>query len=77
MEAVKREARRISGVSTLDDDLITLLHNTLQGIAALQEYQLAAHAAGNDQIRALFVRLEQRAAEDVADLKRALLGHLK
>ena len=77
MEAVKRESAHVSGVTNVDYDLIALLHNKLAGIAALEEYQLDAQAAGNDQVRGLFKRLEQRAVEDVAELKRALAGHLE
>ena len=69
---VKRQVEQISGVSNLNYDVIALLCNKLEGIAALEEYKLDAREAGNQESQALFERLQQRATEDVNELKQFL-----
>jgi hypothetical protein len=77
MEQPKRQVEEISGVSNLNYDIMAMLCNKLQGIAALEEYKLDARDAGNQDAEALFDRLQQRAAEDANELKAFLSQSLR
>jgi hypothetical protein len=56
---------------------LATLTNKLEGIAALEEYKLDAREAGDQAVLALFERLEQRAREDVDQLRDALVPRLQ
>ena len=53
-------SQQVSGVSNLAADLITLLHNKLDAIAALQRYQ--QDAQGNQDVSSYFHELQQHEA---------------
>ena len=72
----RRRSDRISGVSNVSFDLIALLHNKLEGLAALQTYQHDADEAGDTEARATFERLEQGARADVGELQALLAARL-
>jgi hypothetical protein len=72
----KRRANRISGVSNVAYDLLTVLTNKLEGIAALEEYKLDADEAGDAEVRALFDRIEQRMREDIDQIRDVLTSRL-
>jgi hypothetical protein len=76
-EEAKRHADRVSGVSNIAYDLMVVLTNKLEGIAALEEYMLDAEEAGDREVRALFARLERRMREDVDELRDVLVGRLQ
>lgn len=71
-----RRAEPITGVSNVAFDLTALFYNKLQGLAALQTYQLDADEAGDVEARALFERLEQSARAEVDELRRLLAKRL-
>jgi hypothetical protein len=70
--AERRNAERISGVSNLTYDLISLLHNKLEAISAYDVYRQDARDARNEQVAALF---DYCLAKDraIVDRLRALL----
>ena len=73
IEHAKREvAPQISGVTNVTYDLISLLHNKLEGVAAFEEYKLDAQDEGDQEVMRLFEELERREAEDVQKLKECL-----
>ena len=69
MEEAKRGAASISGVSNVAYDLIAVLYNKLEAVAALGEYTQDAEAAGDDEARSVFEELAQREAQDIARLR--------
>ena len=73
MEQAKRRAERISGVPNVTYDLLAVLYNKREGIAAMEEYRLDARDAGDQEADALFADL-QRSARGDADRLRALLA---
>jgi Mg2+ and Co2+ transporter CorA len=60
-------SQQVSGVSNLAADLITLLHNKLDAIAALERYQ--QDAQGNQDVSQYFTELQQAEAQAVQRLK--------
>jgi hypothetical protein len=77
MEYAKRHADRVSGVSNVAYDLLATMTRKLEGIAALEEYILDASQAGDQEVMALFERIELRAREDVDRLRLLLLARLR
>jgi hypothetical protein len=70
----KQQAERVSGVSNLAYDLISVMNNKLEGIAALETYK--QDAQGNQEIQSLFDEFQQRAVEDVSRIKSLLVQQL-
>jgi hypothetical protein len=70
-EQAKRQSERVSGMPNVTYDLVALLYNKLQGIAALEEYK--QDAQGDKEVLTLLQQLERREREDVQKL-RGLLG---
>jgi hypothetical protein len=62
----KRDAAAITGVSNVAYDLMVVLTNKLEAIAAIEEYKIDAAEAGDDEARAVLERIEdaERAAID-------------
>ena len=54
------QAEYVTGVPNTIYDLITLIHNKLQGVAALEQYKRDAQSAGDDALLALFEDLQRR-----------------
>uniref|UniRef100_A0A7C2WC44 Uncharacterized protein n=1 Tax=Thermorudis sp. TaxID=1969470 RepID=A0A7C2WC44_9BACT len=75
-EQAKRRSELISGVSNVAYDLLALLYNQLEEIAAIEEYKLDAEDAGDQEVLALFDQIQQRAREDVDMLRSALSQRL-
>jgi hypothetical protein len=73
MEQAKRGADRVSGVPNVTYDLLAVLYNKLQGIAALEEYRQDARAAGDGEVDGVFAQLEQ-AERDAVERLRGLLA---
>lgn len=69
-----RKAEQVSGVSNLTYDLNTLLHNTLEGIAALEVYK--ADCKDDQEASSLFDELQKRSIEDVQRIKPLLIKQL-
>ena len=53
-KAERRDAERVSGVSNLTYDLISLLHNKLEAISAYEMYRQDAREVRHEQAEALF-----------------------
>ncbi|HKG25341.1 MAG TPA: hypothetical protein VKB09_06810 [Thermomicrobiales bacterium] len=68
-EQAKRQTERVTGVSNVAYDLMVVLTNKLQGIAALEEYKLDADAAGDHDVRTVLDRIEQHDRQDVDELR--------
>ena len=69
MEEAKRGAEHISGVSNVAYDLLAVLYNKLEAVAALGEYTQDAQAAGDEEARAMFEQLAQSEAEEIGRLR--------
>jgi hypothetical protein len=68
------DAAQISGIPNLTYDLNALLHNKLEGIAALEGYK--ADCQGDQEASSLFEEMQKRNAEDVQRIKPMLMKHL-
>jgi hypothetical protein len=75
-QEAKRQANRVSGVTNVTYDLLTIMTNKLEGIAALEEYKLDADEAGDTEVSVLFDRVEQRMREDIDQLRDVLATRL-
>ena len=76
-ELAKRRSERVTGVSNVAYDLMTVLSNKLEGVAAIEEYKLDADAANDADVRAAFERIEQRERESIDELRGLLVSHLQ
>ncbi len=75
-EEAKVDSDRVTGISNVAYDLMVLLSNHLEGIAALQEYKLDAEEADDADVSAAFDRIEQRYQDGVGELRGLLLKRL-
>ncbi len=75
-EQAKRRSELISGVSNVAYDLLALLYNQLEEIAAIEEYKIDAEDAGDQEVLAMLDQIQQRAREDVDLLRMALSKRL-
>lgn len=73
-EEAKVSSARVTGVSNIAYDVMVVLSNHLEGIAALQEYKLDAD--GDSDVLATFDRIEQRYQEGVDELRGLLVKRL-
>ena len=67
----------MTGVSNVAYDLMIVLANKLEGIAAMEEYKQDAQEAGDTDCGQLFDRLQQRDKQEVSELRQHLLRHLQ
>lgn len=74
MEQSKKQSAKVSGVSNLAFDLLTLLHNKLEGISSLEAYK--ADCQGNQEVLSLMDELQQTAVKDVERIKPLLIKEL-
>lgn len=70
----KQQVDQVSGVSNLAYDLITLLHNKLQAIAAFEAYK--ADCGENQEAASLFDDLQRDAVRDLERIKPLLVQEL-
>jgi len=77
LEEAKRRSERVTGISNVAYDLMVVLTNKLEGVAAMEEYKLDADAANDLEVRAAFERIEQRERQDIEELRGLLLAHLQ
>jgi hypothetical protein len=75
-EEAKVDSDRVTGVSNVAYDLMVMLSNHLEGIAALQEYKIDAEGADDADVSAAFERIEQRYQEGIEELRTLLLNRL-
>jgi hypothetical protein len=76
-EQAKRRSERVTGVSNVAYDLMVVLTNKLEGVAAMEEYKLDADASNDPAVRAAFERIELRGREDINELRGLLVTHLQ
>jgi hypothetical protein len=76
MEQAKRRTERVSGISNVTYDLLALLTNKLEGVAAIEEYKMDAQEAGDREVQTLLDQLQQQARQDVDKLRAALRSRL-
>lgn len=77
MEEAKQQSEQISGISNVAYDLMAVMTNKLEGIAAMEEYKLDAEDVGDTEVRDLLNQMEQQEASDVDKIKKLLLQRLK
>jgi len=76
-EEAKRHSERVTGVSNVAYDLMVVLTNKLEGVAAMEEYKLDADAANDPEVRAALERIEQRERQSIEELHGLLVAHLQ
>ncbi len=67
---------QVTGVSDVAYDLMIVLTNKLEGVAAMQEYMQDAEEAGDADARACFERLAKADREAIDELRPLLVKHL-
>lgn len=72
----KVESDRISGISNVAYDLMTVLSNHLEGIAAIQEYKIDADEANDTEVSAVFDRIEKLYQSSIDELRALLVKRL-
>jgi hypothetical protein len=77
MKEAKQHSNQISGISNVAYDLMAVMTNKLEGIAAMEEYKLDAEDAGDTEVQQLLDQLEQQEASNVGKIKELLLKRLK
>jgi len=76
-EQAKRHVEQITGVSNVAYDLMVVLTNKLQGIAAMEEYKADADAASDKEARAFLDKIEHRDQQDVEELREFVCNRLQ
>lgn len=74
MVSQKRNAENVSGVSNVAYDLMSVLTNKLEGIAAMEQYK--QDALGDQEVLDCFNALEQQARQDVDKLRQLVTNRL-
>jgi hypothetical protein len=77
MENAKRQADEVTGVSNLTYDVMTVLTNKLQGIAAIEAYKLDAQQEGDREVQALLEQIQRGDREDVERLRAMVAQRLR
>jgi hypothetical protein len=77
MEQVNRQADQISSIPNVTYDVIAVLHNKLQGVAAIEGYRRDARDAGDRELDALFTDLAKSDLAQVERLRQALVERLQ
>jgi hypothetical protein len=75
-EATRMQSERTTGVSNVAYDLMVVLTNKLQGIAALQSYKDDADRGGDQKVSQVFDRLIQRDRQEIDELRGLLMERL-
>jgi LmbE family N-acetylglucosaminyl deacetylase len=75
-QAKRQTAERISGVPNVAFDLVAVLHNKLEAIAAYELYKQDARQAGHRQAEAFFDQCQQFDRTAVQQLREMLAQNL-
>lgn len=67
---------QMTGVSDIAYDLMIVLTNKLEGVAAMQEYMQDADEGGHGQVRACFEKIARQDRESIDELRTLLVQHL-
>lgn len=73
-DQANKQAGQVSGVSNVAFDMLSLLHNKLESIAALETYK--NDAKGNGEASSLIDELQRVAVQDVEKIKPLLVQEL-
>jgi hypothetical protein len=76
-EEAKRRSERVTGISNIAYDLMVVLTNKLEGVAAMEEYKLDADASNDREVRAAFERIEERERQSIEELRGLLVTHMQ
>ncbi len=77
LDQAKRQSDQASGVSNVAYDLVSILHNKLQAISAMEIYKKDAQQAGDREVATLLEEFERRDSEDVNRLKQLVASRLR
>lgn len=72
----KRSAQTVTGVSNVAYNVLTILNNKLDGVAAMQMYKEDAQQSNDTEVLNLINELEEREVQDISKLKRLLSQRL-
>jgi hypothetical protein len=73
----KRDASAITGVSNIAYDLMVVLTNKLEAIAAIEEYKIDAAEAGDAEAQAMLERIEQSERDAIDQLRALVVSRLQ
>jgi hypothetical protein len=73
----KRDASAITGVSNIAYDLMVVLTNKLEAIAAIEEYKIDAAEAGDAEAQAVLERIEQSERDAIDQLRALVVSRLQ
>jgi hypothetical protein len=74
IEAAKRSADQATGISNVTYDLISIVHNKLQAIAAIEGYRRDAES--DSDVMACFDRIVEHERQDLDELRQLLSSRL-
>lgn len=74
MATTKQQSGGATGVKNVTYDVMTVLTNKLQGIAAIEQYK--QDAQGDQEVLQCFEQIQQREREDVDKLKELVASRL-
>lgn len=77
IEQAKRTSDEVTGVSNVTYDLISVVHNKLQAVAAMEGYKRDAEQAGDNEVSQCLDRMVRRETEDLDELRGLLAGRLR
>lgn len=73
----KRDASAVTGVSNVAYDLMVVLTNKLEAIAAIEEYKLDAAEAGDAEAGAVLDQIEQSERAAIEQLRALVVSRLQ
>lgn len=76
IEQAKRTAGEVTGVSNVTYDLISIVHNKLQAVAAMEGYKADAESKGDREVMECFERIIQHETQDLQELRRLLAARM-
>ncbi len=77
IEQAKRTTDQTTGVSNVTYDLISVVHNKLQAVAAMEGYKRDAESSGDSEVVDCFDRMIGRETEDLDELRGLLAGRIR
>lgn len=75
-EQTQRQSEQVTGVSNVAYDLMAVLYNKLEGVAAMEEYKLDAEDSGDQEAWNLFDQIEKQEAQHIEQLRKLLVQRL-
>jgi hypothetical protein len=75
IEQAKRSTHQVTGIPNVTYDLISVMHNKLQAIAAIEGYK--EDAKSDPPVLDLLDKIEERETKDLGELKEMLATRLR